>query len=44
MENGPPEVTNEQRISRKQISFVKKKIRKKPSIGGNVQKTITSIY
>ena len=32
MENGQPEITNEQRMNRKQISFVRKKIRKKPRI------------
>ena len=35
MENGQPEITNEQRIDRKEISFVIKKIRKKPSIRKN---------
>ena len=40
MENGQPEITNEQRISRKQISFVSKKVRKKSSIRKRYNETI----
>ena len=38
MENGQPKITSERRISRKQISFVRKKIRKKPSIRKKVKR------
>ena len=40
MENGQPEITNEQKISRKQISFVSKKVRKKSSIRKRYNETI----
>ena len=40
MENGQPETTNEQRISRKQISFVKKRLGRNPALGKRYKEAI----